>query len=111
MAKKPKLGDQIAMGRIEHGEIVDGKNVVRTFEPGDVVDLGPKVLEGLSACGAVNPFEMSAEARVRAAADARAEAETKAKLQDEARTNWAATPDMQKQFPQVEAYLASLDLA
>lgn len=53
MAKRPKLGDMVATGNIQHGELVDGKNVSRTFEPGDLVDLSGDVLDGLVACGAV----------------------------------------------------------
>jgi hypothetical protein len=52
--------DPIAMGRIEHGEMVDGKNVVKTFEPGDVVDLKSKDLEPLIACGAVKQLKPEA---------------------------------------------------
>ncbi|MEY9110400.1 hypothetical protein ABH999_006596 [Bradyrhizobium yuanmingense] len=116
MARRPKAaGDMIAMSRIEHGEVVDGKNVVKTFEPGEVVDLDQKVIEGLSAIGAVVAFTaemMSPEARMKAAeAKALADAEAKAKLQDEARAKWNADAEIQKQFPQVEAYLVSLDLA
>lgn len=111
MARKPKAGDQIAMSRIEYGEMIDGKNVIKTFEPGDVVDLDPKVIESLAASGAVNPVEMSAEARVKAAAEARAEAEAKVKLQEEARAKWQASAELQRQFADVAAYLASLDLA
>lgn len=116
MAKRPKAaGDMIAMSRIEHGEVVDGKNVVKTFEPGEVVDLDQKVIEALSAMGAVAAFTaemMSPEARMKAAeAKALADAEAKAKLQDEARAKWTADVEIQKQFPHVEAYLASLDLA
>ncbi|MBR1170534.1 hypothetical protein [Bradyrhizobium liaoningense] len=53
MAKRPKIGDMVATGNIQHGEMVDGKNVAKTFEPGDLVDLSGDVMEGLVACGAV----------------------------------------------------------
>lgn len=115
MAKRQKAaGDMIAMSRIEHGELIDGKNVVKTFDAGEVVDLDPKILEGLSAIGAVSAFTadmMSPEARLKAAeAQALADAEAKAKLQEEAREKWKTSPTLAAQFPDVEKYIASLNL-
>lgn len=116
MSKRTKTaGDMIAMSRIEHGEIVDGKNMVSTFEPGEVVDLAPDVLAGLAAVGAVNAFTvdmMSPEDRMKAAeARALADAEkAKKKPQEEARDKWKASADLKAQFPDVEQYVASLNL-
>lgn len=62
VAKRPKSTDPIAMGRIHHGEIIDGQNVVKTFEPGDVVDLEAEHIERLIACGAVKQLKPEAPA-------------------------------------------------
>jgi hypothetical protein len=63
-AQRMKINEPIAMSRIEHGEIVDGKNVVKTFEFGDVVALPKKAIDELIACGAVKQLgpESPAEA-------------------------------------------------
>lgn len=55
--KEARLGELIALSRIEHGELVDGKNVVKAFEVGEVVTLKPEVIKGLVACGAVKRLE------------------------------------------------------
>lgn len=57
MAKRPKIGDLVATGRIDHGEVAEGKNVVKTFEPGEVVDLEAGALDRLIACGAVKELK------------------------------------------------------
>ena len=55
--KEARLGEIVAMSRIEHGETVDGKNVVKVFEVGEVVTLKPDVIQGLVACGAAGRLE------------------------------------------------------
>ena len=62
MAKPEKGTRPIANSRIEFGEMVDGKNVVKTFEPGDIVTLDAAALKGLIACGAVQSESPAADA-------------------------------------------------
>lgn len=58
--QRARRTEPIAMSRIEHGEMVDGKNVVTVFEPDDVVSLGAEEMARLAACGAIK--QLSAEA-------------------------------------------------
>lgn len=101
MAKRSKAGP-IASGRIDFGEIVDGKNVVRSFEPGDVVDLPPSAIEELVKGGAVTASLETAEDAAAAAREA---------FIANAKTTYEASPALKKEHADFDAYLAALDKA
>ena len=104
MAKqRSKNTDPIALGRIEFGELVDGKNVVRSFEPGDVVDLPPAKLDELIKLGAVAQLApetaQEPDPAVREAFVA------------DAKKTYENTPALKKEFAAFADYLAALDKA
>ena len=104
MAKqRSKNTDPIALGRIEFGEIVDGKNVVRSFEPGDVVDLAAAKIEELIKFGAV--AQLAPET-----AQEPDPAVREAFIAD-AKKTYENTPALKKDFADFDAYLAALDKA
>jgi hypothetical protein len=101
--QKPKSTDPIATGVIEFGALVEGKNVVRRFEPGDVVDLAPEDLEGLIKCGAVQQTAPQAAAELDPA--------VREAFMADAKKRYESTPALKKEFADFDAYLAALDKA
>jgi hypothetical protein len=105
MAKqRAKNTDPIALGRIEFGEIVDGKNVVRSFEPGDVVDLPTAKIEEFIKLGAVAQLAPETPQVPDAAAVREA-------FIADAKKTYENTPALKKEFADFDAYLAALDKA
>lgn len=104
MAKqRSRNTDPIALGRIEYGEIVDGKNVVRSFEPGDVVDLSPAKIEELIKFGAVKQLAPETAQDPDPAVRDAFIADTK--------KTYEASPALKRDFADFDAYLAALDKA
>ena len=106
MAKRSRITDPIAMGRIEHGEIVDGKNIVKTFEPGDIVDLEPGQIKGLIDCGAVQ--QLKPETPQEGGGPSAQEAAAREAFVADAKKRFEGSAALKKEFADFDAYLVSL---
>jgi hypothetical protein len=103
MAKAARKTGYIAQANIDHGVIVDGKNVVYSFAPGDDVAIDDEsVIEALLKGGALKKVAQDAPAAP--VDDPQAD-----KRRAEALQVYEATPRLKLQFASVDDYLASLD--
>jgi hypothetical protein len=103
-AQKTKTGF-VAQSVIDHGQVVDGKNVVQTFNPGDDVGIDdPDVVATLLACGALK--RTTTESAASAVSDDEAALRQR---REEAEKVYEATPALKLRFASVDDYIAVLD--
>lgn len=103
MAKAAKKTGYVAQANIDYGRIVDGKNLVDNFVPGDDVSIEDEsVIEAMLKGGALKKVAPDAPAAPIDDPDA-------AKRRAEAQQVYDATPRLKLQFAGVDEYLASLD--
>ncbi|WP_315804040.1 hypothetical protein [Bradyrhizobium sp. SZCCHNS3002] len=108
MAKALKKTGLIAQGVIEHGAVVDGKNVVQRFEPGEDVSIDDEgAVEAMLKSGALKkglvPADMISETDT-------AELERQRKRDDAAKV-YDASSKLKLQFATLDDYIAALDAA